>query len=227
MGVLSVVIPAYNEEKMLPRTLDHLATQGGEIEVIVVDGGSTDRTCDIVRARADVRLVHARKGRASQMNAGARLARGEWLLFLHADTRLPERALAGLCRACIDRGYQAAGFRHRFSGRDWRLRVISTLHNFRCRLTGICYGDQALVIRADLFWRLGGFPDVPMLEDLIFGERLRNISRPGLLPWYVTTDSRKFEQRGILRSLGDVLLILACHKLGVTVRPVSFFRDIR
>jgi rSAM/selenodomain-associated transferase 2 len=225
--MISVVIPVYNEETALPRVIGHLAGQAGEFEVLVVDGGSTDGTCGIARSMSHVRLVAAPRGRASQMNAGARVARGGWLLFLHADTRLPERALTTIVQQCVERGRDAAGFRHRFSGDDWRLKAISWLHNTRCRITGILYGDQAMLIRAGLFRGLGGFPDVAILEDLLFGEKLRRVARPALLDSYVVTDSRKFEQRGIARSFAQVLVILACHKLRIRVRARSFFDPVR
>jgi len=225
--VISIIIPTYNEAKALPGALDHLQAEEGDFEIIVSDGGSSDGTCELAKARSAIRVVTGAKGRACQMNAGARLAQGEWLLFLHADTRLPEGILRTLARDCEDRGLQAAGFRHRFSGDGRLLRFISWLHNTRCRITGILYGDQGLVIQSRLFWNLGAYPDVSILEDVIFGERLRRVARPALLPRCVITDSRKFEQRGVAKSLGHVLLILACHQLGLPIRPRSFFDDVR
>lgn len=153
-GMISVVIPAYNEERALPATLRRLFEQAGSYEVIVVDGGSHDRTCEIVRRwpinsrlPAPLTLVTAPKGRASQMNAGAKLARGEWLLFLHADTLLPVDALSRINALERNLTIQAGGFRHRFSGSDWRLRMISWLDNFRCVRSHIIYGDQAVFVR--------------------------------------------------------------------------------
>ena len=225
--MLSVVIPAYNEARALPATLDHLAGQTGDHEIIVVDGGSNDATRDIVRARPEFRLLSAPKGRASQMNAGARAARGDWLLFLHADTLLPDDTLARLETECEKRGCAAGGFRQRFTGDDWRLRAISWLHNTRCRVTKIFYGDQAMFVRRDLFLSLGGFPEVPMLEDVLFSEKLKRATRPVLLDESVLTDSRKFVQRGVVKSFGRVLLILACHRLGFGVGSRAFFEDVR
>ena len=153
--MISVVIPAYNEERALPDTLRLLLEQAGDYEVIVVDGGSNDGTCDVVRQLpldrryaipCRVTLTSARKGRASQMNKGAKMARGEWLLFLHADTVLPVLALSRLNAMEADPEVQAGGFRHRFSGSDWRLSLISWLDNFRCTRSHIIYGDQALFV---------------------------------------------------------------------------------
>lgn len=143
--MISIIIPTLNEAQALPATLARAFAQTGECEIIVVDGGSRDTTCAIATADARVHLVAAPKGRASQMNAGARRARGEWLLFLHADTLLPDGALAAITTLPDD--IQAGGFRHRFSGDDRCLRLISWMHNWRCRWTHVFYGDQALFVR--------------------------------------------------------------------------------
>ena len=225
--MISVVIPAYNEAKALPRTLHQLTLQKGPFETIVVDGGSTDGTRDVALDFPGVRLILAAKGRASQMNAGARIARGEWLLFLHADTTLPATALETIAAIEAAGTCKAGGFRQRFSGSGWQLRVISWLHNTRCRITRVFYGDQAFFLRRDLFWQLGGFPEAQILEDVILGEKVRRVTRPCLLNEHVLTDSRKFEQRGIARSFARVLLILACHELKMTVRGRAFFDDVR
>ena len=167
--MISVIIPVYNEETALPETLTHLFHQDGEIEVIVVDGGSDDRSREIALDYPGIRVLDAVKGRASQMNAGAACAKGTWLLFLHADTLLPEGALSSISALTPGR-CQAGGFRHRFSGDDWRLRLISYLDNRRCERTKIIYGDQAMFIRRSLFERLGGFPSQAILEDVRFCE---------------------------------------------------------
>jgi rSAM/selenodomain-associated transferase 2 len=228
-----IIIPAYNEERALPGTLRQLFRQSGRYEVLVVDGGSVDRTEVIVQAEPRARLLTARKGRASQMNAGAREAalRGaapqDWLLFLHADTVLPDRALERLNGMETDPTVQAGGFLHRFSGLDWRLRMISVLDNFRCRRFRIIYGDQALFVRRSLFERLEGFPDQPILEDVAFSEKLLRETRPVLLEPPVVTDSRKFVKMGIWRSFARVLLIILHVEFRLPFLPRAFFQDIR
>ena len=250
--MISVIVPAYNEELALPATLRALFEQDGDYDVVVVDGGSTDRTREIAeefevgRSRFDVelrdsdsgtsnvelrthglRLLTAQRGRASQMNAGARTATGEWLLFLHADTRLPTGALARLNALEADSAIQAGGFYHRFSGDDWRLRLVSFLDNLRCKGSRIIYGDQAMFVRRSLFERLGGYPEQPILEDVAFCEKLVRVTKPVLLAPPAVTDSRKFVKMGIWRSFGRVLLIILHVQFHVPILPRTFFRDVR
>ena len=225
--MISVIIPTFNEERLLPSTLAALFDQRGEYEVLVVDGGSLDQTREIARRELRVKFLTAVKGRASQMNVGAEQARGEWLLFLHADTVLPQGALARLNRLEANPSVQAGGFLHRFTGDDWRLRLVSYLDNFRCRRTRIIYGDQAMFVRRALFEQLGGFPDKPVLEDVAFCEKLVRQVTPVLLTPPVVTDSRKFVQMGIWRSLARVLLIILHVECRLPVFPRVFFQDIR
>lgn len=225
--MISVIIPAYNEEKALPATLRALLPQHGDFETIVVDGGSRDRTIEIASQSSAVQVMTASKGRAVQMNAGAKRATGEWLLFLHADTVLPDGAIQRLLDLESDAAVQAGGFMHQFSGDDWRLKAISFLDNFRCLRSRIIYGDQALFVRRALFEQLGGFPNQPILEDVAFCERLIKVTTPLLLSPPVVTDARKFLKMGVWRSFFRVLLIILHVEFRLPVLPRVFFQDIR
>ena len=225
--MVSVIIPTFNEERALPQTFHNLFRQPGDFEVIVVDGGSLDLTSEIIREEPRVRFLMAPKGRASQLNTGAQYATGEWLLFLHADTLLPDGALAHLNTLETDLAAQAGGFRHQFSGTDWRLHLLSYLNNIRCRWSKIIYGDQAMFVRRSLFERLGGFANEPVLEDVLFSRRLVRIVTPVLLAPPVITDARKFVQMGIWRSVFRAAVILLSVELGLPVGSRVFFREIR
>lgn len=223
--MISVIIPTINEQQALPATLARVLEQTGDFEVIVVDGGSNDGTREIVAHEPRARLLVAPKGRASQMNAGARAARGDWLLFLHADTLLPDVALAAV--AALEPSAMAGGFRHRFAGADPRLRLISWIDNTRCAFSRIIYGDQAMFVRRSMFDALGGFPAGSILEDASFNRGLLRATRPLLLDLHVVTDPRKFVQMGILKSVVRCTLILLCFKLHLPIPAQRFFSDIR
>ncbi len=237
--MVTIVIPTYNEEKTLPHTLRELLRQFGDYEVIVVDGGSTDRTLQALlehdfcfdsspSTHHPSRVVLAApKGRALQMNAGAKQAVGEWLLFLHADTVLPTGAIQRLNEMETDKTIQAGGFMHQFSGDDWRLKLISFLDNFRCIRSRIIYGDQALFVRRALFNQLGGFPNQAILEDVAFCERLIRVTTPLLLSPPVITDARKFLRMGVWKSFLRVLLIILHVEFHLPVLPRAFFQDVR
>lgn len=161
------------------------------------------------------------------MNAGAKEVKGEWLLFLHADTILPDGTIQRLNDMERDQSIQAGGFMHQFSGDDWRLKCISFLDNFRCTRSRIIYGDQALFVRRALFEQLGGFPNQPILEDVAFCERLIKVTTPLLLSPPVVTDARKFIKMGIWRSFVRVLLIILHVEYRLPVLPRTFFQDVR
>ena len=225
--MISVIIPVLDEERCLPHTLSCLMRQPGDYEVIVVDGGSRDRTREIAQADKRVTLLTAARGRGAQMNAGARAARGEWLLFLHADTQLPDGALSRINALENDPSCLAGGFRQRFSGNDWRLGLVSWIDNLRCRMTGVLYGDQALFVRRTLFEDLAGFPEDRVMEDVLFGEKLLRVTRPRLLTPPVVTDARKFIKLGVWRALWMVITIQLRHEFKRPLPAKDFFANIR
>jgi rSAM/selenodomain-associated transferase 2 len=197
---LSIVMPVLDEAAGLVATLQALAPlRARGVELIVVDGGSADGSAGLARPWAD-RVLLAPRGRARQMNAGAALAGGDWLLFLHADTRLPPDADARVAEAAC-RGADWGRFDVRIAGRPWMLRVVAALMNVRSRWTGIATGDQAIFVRRALFDRLGGFPDQPLMEDIELSRRLRAHGRPACLRARVSTSGRRWETRGVWRTI--------------------------
>ncbi len=198
---LSIVMPVLDEAAGIEAALAAFAPyrQRG-VEVIVVDGGSLDHTAELARPLAD-RVLSASRGRATQMNAGAAAAQGDVLLFLHADTRLPEDAdrlvLDGLARA----GRVWGRFDVRIAGGGIILRVIAIMMNMRSRLTGIATGDQALFVAHAAFDGVGGFPPIALMEDVALSARLKRIGRPLALRARVTTSARRWRAHGTLRTV--------------------------
>jgi rSAM/selenodomain-associated transferase 2 len=198
---LSVIVPVLNEAAQLPDALDALLPlQRHGAEVLIADGGSDDGSVAIAEA-AGMRVVRAARGRARQMNAAAALANGDVLVFLHADTRLPEGADTALAQALADGRSCWGRFDVRIGGRHFMLPVISCMMNLRSRLTGIATGDQAMFVTRAAFTGAGGFPDQPLMEDIELSSRLLARSRPACLHACVTTSGRRWESKGVWRTM--------------------------
>ena len=198
---ISIIVPVLNEAQGISESLAALAPlrERGH-EVIVVDGGSSDKTTDLARRGAD-RVVSAPRGRASQMNAGAALARGEVLVFLHADTRLPEDADARILQGLAESGRAWGRFDVRIEGENRLLPVIAFLMNLRSRATGIATGDQAIFVRREAFEGAGCFPALELMEDIALSRSLKRLSRPLCLADKAVTSGRRWERRGVLRTV--------------------------
>ncbi len=197
---VSIIVPVLDESAVIAATLGRLADlRRNGAEVIVVDGGSSDGTCALAKPRCD-RLLLSEPGRAMQMNRGAAVARGELLLFLHADTLLPSGAGEAL-RAFVASDRVWGRFDVRLSGNRPLFRVIAAMMNLRSRLTGIATGDQGIFVRRATFEALGGFREQPLMEDVEICCRLRRVSRPFCVPAPVVTDSRRWEQHGPWRTM--------------------------
>lgn len=197
---LSIIVPTLNEAGQVRHTLEALESLRSDCtEILVVDGGSRDETIALARSLVD-RVISAPRGRAVQMNAGAAEAVGECLLFLHADTRLPKDAPQMLAKV-FGGGAVWGRFDVRLSGALPVLRVVEALMNWRSRLTGIATGDQAVFVRRDIFLFIGGFPDIPLMEDIALSRRLKKIARPVCLRQHVVTSSRRWEEHGVWRTV--------------------------
>jgi len=197
---LSVIVPVLDEAATIAAHLAGLAAlrrQGAEL--LVVDGGSSDGTPRLAQPLAD-RVLAAARGRAAQMNAGAAASRGEVLLFLHADTGLPPGA-PGLIRAALAAGAAWGRFDVRIDGPQPLLRVVERTMNWRSRLTGIATGDQAVFVRREVFERVGGFPDLPLMEDIALAKRLKRVGRPACVRQPVRTSARRWHRHGVLRTI--------------------------
>lgn len=198
--MLSVIIPTLNEHDALPATLARLQPMRARgAELIVVDGGSSDQTVQLAAQAAD-HVMTAPLGRATQMNAGAKAAQGDTLLFLHADTLLPENA-DHLIGTGLAAGHAWGRFDVRIEGYRLMLPVIAFFINLRSRLSGIATGDQALFMTRAAFEGVGRFPDQPLMEDVEIAKRLLKISRPACLRAKVVTSGRRWEQRGVWRTI--------------------------
>lgn len=195
---LSIIIPVRNEAANIVATLAPLQALRGELELIMVDGGSSDDTVALATPLVD-HLISAAAGRANQMNAGAAIAQGQWLLFLHADTQLPTNFLDLLPTAHA--ASQWGRFDVRLSPSSPMLHVVAWMMNWRSRLTGVCTGDQAIFVRRALFEQLCGYAPIPLMEDIELSKRLRKINPPLCLRPPLTTSSRRWQIHGTLRTI--------------------------
>jgi rSAM/selenodomain-associated transferase 2 len=225
--MIGVVIPTLNEAEMLPALLEDLRKLATvlPLDVVVVDGGSSDGT-QARAAASGARVLQAPRGRARQLNRGARAASGDWLLFLHADCRLGEEALTAL-RAALEpsAAVQAAVFRFAIDlPRFWR-RFIETGQALREGLSGLAYGDQGLLIRRELFQSVGGYPDLPLMEDVAMIRKLRRRMRVTRLPAPLLTSGRRYRRSGVLRTWLKHTALISLYLLGASPARLTRWRD--
>lgn len=217
---LCIVVPVLDEAASLRarlKALDAFRRRGAR--VVVVDGGSGDDTLAIAREHADLALL-APRGRASQMNAGAAACPADMLLFLHADTVLPDNADALVRRATLG-SFAWGRFDVRIDSPRAALRMVSAMMNLRSRWTGIATGDQALFVRHDLFRQIGGFPDLPLMEDIAMSRALKRHGPPACLKDRVTTSARRWERHGVWRTIVLMWHLRAAYFLGADPRQLA------
>jgi rSAM/selenodomain-associated transferase 2 len=201
MSRLSIIIPTLNEAEIIVPTLAPLQhSRGRDAEIILADGGSTDETVGLARPFCD-RIETARRGRASQMNAGAAAAQGDVLLFLHADTRLSEGSPEQIREAFAGTPRVWGRFDVRIDSRHPALWLVAQMMNLRSRWSGIATGDQAIFVRRRDFESVGGFPDMPIMEDIAFSRAMRRRSWPICLSMPVVTSARRWERRGVIATI--------------------------
>ncbi|MFN8544506.1 MAG: TIGR04283 family arsenosugar biosynthesis glycosyltransferase [Candidatus Binatia bacterium] len=221
-GGISIIVPVIDEERRIGQRLKELRGTPDVAEVIVVDGGSRDRTLEIVRGCPGVRLLAALRGRGVQMNAGARAASGDVLLFLHADVSLPPDATACVARALAAPEVVAGAFRTWTVDDAGRSCLTPLLHlaDLRSRVARLPYGDQAVFVRREAFVRVGGFPDQPLMEDLELARRLRRIGRIVVVPAVVRVSGRRFLAHP-LSAILTMRLFPLLYRLGVSARVLD------
>jgi rSAM/selenodomain-associated transferase 2 len=228
---ISVIIPTLNEETTLAATLVHTSTLNFD-EMVIVDGGSTDRTVAMAEAFcarvSSARLITAPRARAQQMNEGVKASHGTVLLFLHADTQLPPNARHAIEGALADPRTVGGRFDVRFDRPSRWAAIISTLMNWRSRWSGIATGDQALFVRRTAFERLGGFADIPLMEDLDLSRRLKPLGPTAALRDTLVTSFRRWEHQGPLKTILLMWTLRFLYWLGVNPTRLSlWYRSIR
>ena len=211
---ISIIIPVLNEAASIAACLDALApARDRGCEVIVADGGSSDATRALALLRCDC-VVSAPRGRASQMNAGAAEASGDLLLFLHADTRLPDKALDSLSAAMTGSTALWGRFDIAIAGSSPLLPIVAAAMNWRSRSTGIATGDQAIFVRRQTFDRIGGYPDIPLMEDIAISRRLKRETPPLCLRDKAVTSGRRWDSNGVLRTIFKMWRLRAAYYIG-------------
>lgn len=223
---ISIIIPVLNEEVLLPRTLDRLEWFSG-VEIIVVDGGSTDGTVPLLqrwsgRSSSQNRVVlRGDRGRARQMNAGAKRAAGEIFLFLHADSLLPDGAIDAITEVMKSPAVGGGAFQFKIDSEHRFLKIIERLVNLRSSLLKLPYGDQGIFVRRERFEQLGGYADLPLMEDVDFIRRLKKRGKMVLLDRPILTSSRRWLREGIYRTTLRNIMLLSLYSAGVHPRRLE------
>lgn len=218
---ISVVIPTLNEESCLEKTLRSVIRQDGEYECFVVDGGSADRTVTIARSYTTV--IHSKRGRAIQMNCGARACNGSIFLFLHADTVLPDNAFRNIRKRMKDPAVAGGSFSLAFDAETGILKGISFLTGFNFRL--FHFGDQGIFVRREVFQALRGYKEMPIMEDYDFYKRLGRQGKVILIRVPVISSARRFVRKGVVRQLLINKLVVLAYWAGVDIRTIKRFYD--
>jgi rSAM/selenodomain-associated transferase 2 len=230
--MVSIIIPTYNEASGMAAALERLSRLRGPFEVIVADGESADATCSLVMAASvhteyPLRLVRCECNRGQQLNLGAKLARGEALLFLHADVQLAPKSIQALEVALRDPGCVGGNFHLVFDGNDFWSRVFTWVNRLR-RRWGIYYGDSGLFVRRAVFAAMGGFKPFPIMDDYEFVRRLERRGRTVCLPSVVSASARRWRAQGVVRTLFSWVFIQGLYSIGVPPEHLArWYKPVR
>jgi rSAM/selenodomain-associated transferase 2 len=224
-GRISVVIPARNEQDSIAATIDQFQ-QASVHEVIVADGDSHDRTREIA-SDCGAAVIRSAPGRGRQQNLGAAAATGDILLFLHADTVLPPGFQRHVREVLARDGVSAGAFLLRIGAPRRALRLVERMANWRSNILQLPYGDQALFVKAETFRRVGGFPDIPLMEDFELMRRLRQLGRIEIAPVAVTTSARRWDHLGVWRATWTNQVCVFAYLLRISPRRIARWRDAK
>jgi rSAM/selenodomain-associated transferase 2 len=221
--VITVIVPFYNEEKILCKNLIQFHALSRQAELIFVDGGSTDKSVDCAKQYG--RVYYSKRGRAAQMNMGASVANGGVLLFLHADTIISPETLLSMENSIKDDSYVGGCLEQRIDNIGMIYRFIEGLGNVRAKITKVFYGDQGIFVRKDIFLKIGGFPKVPIMEDVIFSKQLRRLGKTVVLTDRILTSSRRWDKGGVVKTLLLYSLINILFWMRFPLEKIKLFYD--
>lgn len=224
--MISIIVPVLNEEKSIEKLLLQLSTLKGQKEIIVVDGGSLDKTVDIASKFAKV--IHSEKGRAKQMNQGAKASSGDILWFVHSDSKLDNSSL-GCIEEAIQKGCIGGGFSLYFYDYDTLfIKFVAKTSNFRAKFLRLIFGDQGIFIKKDIFFNLGGYPDIEIMEDWQLSRELYKVGRVTVLQTPIGASARRFKSGGQLKTLLLMHKIKILYVLGISpARLKDIYREVR
>lgn len=220
---LSIIIPIFNEIDKIEMLLSNIANIKGDFEVLFADGGSEDGT--LLAIGKEYRIIHSEKGRAIQMNTAAKQSSGDVLLFLHCDSLLPEDALTEI-EGILDKGFDVGCFRLRFSSKHILMKCCGVLSNLRVKYRHIAFGDQGIFLRREVFEKVGGFEDLPLMEDYKLSMILKGRYKIGQTNGKITTSDRRFIKGGILSTMLKMQRLQYMFRKGVDINIIaSMYRD--
>jgi rSAM/selenodomain-associated transferase 2 len=221
---VSIIVPVLNEAAIIREFLEHLRATAGNAEIVVVDGGSNDRTCELCHGLAD-RVVQSPRGRARQMNTGAQITRGDVLWFVHADSRISPDSLGMIEQTLAHRSTVGGCFRLQIIPSRWVYRVRDAIGNICVNLCRIALGDRGFFCRREIFFAVGGYPDQPLLEDADFYRKLRRLGRVQQVALKIQTSARRYEKLGPVRTSLFYLLIMTLYVAGTKMSVLQIMVD--